>query len=128
MTTRALKMLPVLPAPVDRAFPFTLAQGRIYHLVRLAGLDVFLGVEDGGVRLADHFLGVVPVNPAGALVPEQDLSVEVLADDGILRGGLQEVRHEVHGVARLFEIVHAVQLAVFNLLHGFSPFVKCHAH
>ena len=78
------ELLAALAAAVDRALPFAVVQGRVEDLPGLSGLDVLVGVEDGGVRLADHLFGLVAVKAAGPLVPQQDLAVEVLADDGIL--------------------------------------------
>ncbi len=37
----------------------------------------------------------------GIVVPEQYLAIEVLADDGIFRGGFEDVGHEVHGLLSL---------------------------
>ena len=68
---------------------------RIENLARLARLHVLRRVQDGRVQLADDFFRLVAVQPAGALVPEEDLTVEVFANDGVFRGRFQNVADEV---------------------------------
>src|SRR5690242_4259561 len=44
-----------------------------------------LGFEDGN-RLPDHLLGLVTEQPPRRLIPAEDHTVEILADDRIVRG------------------------------------------
>src|SRR5258708_6253009 len=66
----------------------------------LAGSDIFRDMQDGRVFPADHLLRLIAVKTARAFVPQQDFSVEILADDGILGGGLEDIADEVERLLR----------------------------
>ena len=64
----------------------------------LAGLHVFDRMQDGRVGFANDLLRLVAVQPPRALVPQEDLAVEVFADQRILGGRFEDVGGEVHGL------------------------------
>jgi hypothetical protein len=63
-----------------------------------SGGHVFRGVQDRRVHLADDLFRLVAIEAARALVPQQNLSVEVFPDNGVLRRGLEDVAYEVKGL------------------------------
>ena len=54
-----------------------------------------------GPALPDDLLGLVSIQPAGALVPELDVALEILADDRGLGGRLEHIANEVGGGIRI---------------------------
>ena len=61
-------------------------------------------------RLPDHFLRCVPVNLLGAFVPVSNDAIEILANDGILRG-IYDQGQAVLGVAELASL-SAIKLLI----------------
>src|SRR5581483_9013074 len=85
-TTRAVNCSPFLRwrAMVPSHLPSRSAASSI-----MRGLPAF--TSSGGWRISELALSTTP---PGAFVPEQNLAVEILADDGILGGGFQNVLQE----------------------------------
>ena len=54
-------------------------------------------------RLADRFLGGVPENTFGGGIPGADDSIEVLADDGVVRG-FHDGNELLRGLRRLYAL------------------------
>ena len=76
-----IKSLTIFPYPGYRAFPFARAKGLLQHGVRLAGGDVFRGVQNVSVGAANDLVGFVTIKPRRTLIPQQDVAVEVLANN-----------------------------------------------
>src|SRR5713101_1353369 len=74
--------------------PLAVAECRLHDFARLSGGNIFRSVQNLRVQLADHLLGLVPVHSPGALVPEQNLSVQILTDDGVLRRRFENIADE----------------------------------
>src|SRR5919204_1603172 len=118
------KALTVFPYPRIRSFPFAIAQRRFQHGRWLSSRNVLRRVQDSSVGPTDNFLCRIPVNPMGSLIPQNNLAIRVLANDGVLRGRLKNVGDECECLLRAaekraiekrmlhFELLPAIQRSV----------------
>jgi signal transduction histidine kinase len=90
--------LAVLPDPRDAALPLAVAESRLDHLTRFAGLYVFRRMKDRGVRAVHHLVRLITVEPPCAFVPEKDFAIEILSNNRILGGRFENVADEIESL------------------------------
>lgn len=100
----------VLSQAIDHALPAPGAERLVPHALRQPARHILRRVQHVGARLPDHFFRFVAVHAARTLVPEDDGAVQVIADDGVLGGSLQERRHEFDRVRGLAHVRRIEQL------------------
>ena len=89
-----------------RLDPFVLSvlQSGLERLLGRPGADLLVGVEEPCV-LPDDLVGEVTIVPTGALIEQEDPTVQVGRDDRVLGGGLQDVLQKSTMVGDLFDAV-----------------------
>ncbi len=70
------ELVAIFPLARKRSFPFALLQRRPHDLLVYSCRDVLGCMQDRGIGPADDFIGLVAVQAARALIPNQDLSRE----------------------------------------------------
>src|SRR4029077_10074277 len=87
----------VLAPTADGSLELAALEGRGLHLLRQPRGYVLGCMQDRRVCLADNLFWLVPIQATGALVPELDVALEVLANDRGLGRGLENIADEVGG-------------------------------
>src|SRR5687768_17464083 len=67
----------------------------LQDVVRLARLYVFGSMKNAGFCFADDFFWLVAIHSPCTFVPQQNLAIKVLADDGILGRRFENIDNEV---------------------------------
>ena len=96
MTTRAVKRLPFFRSRAT--VPSHLPSRSATSMFSRSLPDLHLPAHEEWKRIgfADDFFRLIAVKPPRALIPEQDFSFEILADDRIFGGRLKDVGDEGH--------------------------------
>src|SRR6266481_2415114 len=74
-------------------------------------------MQNGRVCLANDFFRLIPVKSSRAFVPQENLAVQVLADNRVLRRGFQNVGDEIDRFFRISYDRVVKKLCSSNLLH-----------
>jgi len=91
----------VLTQAGEDTFPLAVAKRAQHDLTRPAGGDILGDVEDVRRGLAEDFLPrLVAVQPPCPFIPQQNGPIEAQADEGIVRGRLEDVDDELQRVLR----------------------------
>src|SRR6185312_5581568 len=90
----------ILAHSANDSFPLAIFEGGFHDLARLTAGHILRSMQHLGVHLAHNFFRLVAVHAAGTLVPQQNLPVKVLADDGIFCGRLEDIADEFDRLLR----------------------------
>lgn len=71
--------------------PLAFTQSGLHDLGRFACSHILRRVENRRVGLTDHFLRSVAIQAPSPFVPQQDSTVQILPDDGVLGGRFEDV-------------------------------------
>ena len=95
------ELLAILALAAQGAFPLSISQCGIEEFAGFAAGYIVGGVQNGRVGFAHHLRGLISIQPSRALIPQQDFSFQILADDRVFGRGFQNIGDEIDRLLRV---------------------------